>query len=100
MKNRLFVGGALTVAIAIALFISPLASQNPDGLDRVSQDLQFDSKASSQTIAQKLPFYAIFNEYSLRGLPEGISTSLAGLFGTLTTFGLAWGIGKLTVKDS
>ncbi|MFN6561865.1 MAG: PDGLE domain-containing protein [Nostoc sp. ChiSLP01] len=99
-RNRAFVIAGLGIALLIAIFLSPLASKNPDGLDRVSQDLKFDSKAHEDTPARKLPFYGIFNEYALRGVPEAIATPLAGLVGTLATFGLAWGIGKLVVRGS
>jgi cobalt/nickel transport protein len=90
----------LGVALLIAIFLSPFASSDPDGLDRVSQDLKFEDKAAEEAPAQKLPFYAVFEEYALRGVPEGLATPLAGLIGTLTTFGLAWGIGKLVVRNS
>lgn len=90
----------LGVALLIAIFLSPFASQNPDGLDRVSQDLKFDEKAATDPPAHKLPFYAIFDEYALRGVPEQIATPLAGLIGTLATFGLAWGLGKLVVRNT
>ncbi|MBH8575242.1 PDGLE domain-containing protein [Nostocaceae cyanobacterium CENA369] len=99
-RNRAFVIAGLGTALLIAIFLSPLASKNPDGLDRVSQDLKFDSKAHEDTPARKLPFYGIFDEYALRGVPEAIATPLAGLVGTLVTFGLAWGIGKLVVRGS
>ncbi|MEH2261312.1 PDGLE domain-containing protein [Nostoc sp.] len=99
-RNRAFVIAGLGIALLIAIFLSPLASKNPDGLDRVSKDLKFDSKELGEKPAQKLPFYGIFNEYALRGVPEAIATPLAGLIGTLTTFGLAWGIGKLVIRGS
>lgn len=99
-RNRAFVITGLGVALLIAIFLSPFASSDPDGLDRVSQDLKFEDKAAEEAPAQKLPFYAVFEEYALRGVPEGLATPLAGLIGTLTTFGLAWGIGKLVVRNS
>ncbi len=99
-RNRTFVLIGLGVALVIAVFLSPLASSNPDGLDRVAQDHQFDSKAAPEPPAHKLPFYQIFEEYALRGVPEGVATPLAGLIGTLVTFGLAWGLGKLVVRGS
>jgi len=99
-RNRAFVFTGLGVALLIAIFLSPFASKDPDGLDRVSQDLKFDNKASEQSPAKQLPFHAIFDEYALRGVPEAIATPLAGLAGTLATFGLAWGIGKLAVRGS
>jgi cobalt/nickel transport protein len=99
-RNRIFVLSGLGVAILIAVFLSPFASSDPDGLDRVSQDLKFENKAHEDNPAKKLPFYSIFDEYALRGVPEGMATPMAGLIGTLATFGIAWGIGKLAVRRS
>lgn len=99
-RNRAFVIAGLGTALLIGVFLSPFASSDPDGLDRVAQDLKFDHKASEDAPAQKLPFYAVFEEYALRGVPEAVATPLAGLVGTLATFGLAWGVGKLVVRGS
>ena len=99
-RNFAFIIIGLGVALLIAIFVSPFASPNPDGLDRVSQDLKFGNKAAEDAPAHKLPFAQVFDQYSLKGVPEGIATPMAGLVGTLVTFGLAWGIGKLLVKKS
>ncbi|WP_036486196.1 PDGLE domain-containing protein [Myxosarcina sp. GI1] len=99
-RNLAFVVSGLGIALLIAIFVSPFASSDPDGLDRVSQDLEFGHKAIEDAPAQKLPFARVFNEYALKGVPETIATPMAGLVGTLATFGLAWGIGKLVVKNS
>ncbi|MBW4501086.1 MAG: PDGLE domain-containing protein [Scytonema hyalinum WJT4-NPBG1] len=99
-RNRAFVIAGLGVALLIAVFLSPFASKDPDGLDRVSQDLKFEDKAAEDAPAKKLPFYAVFEEYALRGVPEAVATPIAGLVGTLAVFGLAWGIGKLVVRGS
>jgi cobalt/nickel transport protein len=99
-RNQIFVLTGLGTALLIAIFLSPWASSNPDGLDRVSQDHGFDQQATEDTVARRLPFYALFDEYAVRGVPDGIATPLAGLVGTLATFGLAWGAGKVLVKGS
>jgi cobalt/nickel transport protein len=99
-RNQAFVITGLGIALLIAIFLSPFASSDPDGLDRVSQDQGFDTKAAENPPANRLPFSSIFEEYALRGVPEGLATPLAGLIGTLVTFGLAWGAGKLLVKGS
>lgn len=99
-RNRAFIWTGLGVALLIAILLSPFASQDPDGLDRVSEDHGFDTKASESTPARNLPFYAVFDEYALRGVPEALATPLAGLAGTLVAFGLAWGAGKLLVKGA
>src|SRR4028118_1812331 len=99
-RNRAFIIAGLGTALLIAIFLSPFASQDPDGIDRVSQDLKFDNKAVEDAPARKLPFAQVFDEYALKGVPDAVATPLAGLVGTLATFGLAWGIGKLVVRGS
>ncbi|GAB4146843.1 MAG: PDGLE domain-containing protein [Cyanobacteria bacterium J069] len=97
-RNRVIWLTGLGAALAIAVLVSPFASSDPDGLDRVAQDHGFDAKAVEKPAAHQLPFHSIFDEYALRGVPETIATPLAGLLGTLVTFGLAWGVGKLMVR--
>ena len=57
----------LTLSLGIAVFLSPFASKDPDGLDRVSQDLKFEEKAVEESPSKQLPFSQIFDEYSLHG---------------------------------
>jgi cobalt/nickel transport protein len=99
-RNLAFVLIGLAIALTIAVFLSPLASSDPDGLDRVSQDEQFEARAIENAPAKQLPFYSLFEEYAARGVPSAIATPVAGLVGTLVTFGLAWGIGKLVIRNS
>ncbi len=99
-RNRAVMLTGLGVALLIAIFLSPFASKDPDGLDRVSQDLKFEHKAAEESPAKKLPFAHIFDEYAFKGVPESVATPLAGLIGTLATFGLALAIGKLAVRGS
>lgn len=102
-KNRILVFTGLALALGIAAFLSPFASKDPDGLDRVSKDLKFEEKVVPESPAKQLPFSQIFDEYSFKAIPkenEKLSTALAGVTGTLVVFGLAWGIGKLTVRNS
>lgn len=98
-KNRILIFSGLALALSIAAFISPFASKDPDGLDRVSQDLKFEEKAIAESPAKQLPFSQIFEEYTIKAIPnQKVSTALAGITGTLVVFGLAWGIGKLAVR--
>jgi cobalt/nickel transport protein len=99
-RNRAFVIAGLGVALLIAVFLSPFASSDPDGLDRVAQDHKFDHKASEDAPARQLPFAQVFDEYAFKGVPEAVATPLAGLIGTLATFGLALAVGKLAVRGS
>ncbi len=88
----------LGASLLIAGLLSPFASPNPDGLDRVSLDHGFAKVAQSHPPSHHLPFYQWFDSYALRGAPSPLATPLAGIVGTLVTFGLAWGVGKLVVK--
>lgn len=97
-NNRWFILTGLGFALVVAALLSPLASQHPDGLDRVSQDLKFDNRAS-ESHASRLPFGSVFNEYAVKGVPSAIATPLAGIVGTLATFGLIWGMGKVLFPD-
>lgn len=107
-RNRAFIIAGLGTALLVAIFLSPLASQNPDGLDRTAKDHGFDKKELEESPAKQLPFHAVFDSYALRfipgydkdGLPKIIATSAAGVVGTLATFGLAWGIGKLAIRGT
>lgn len=99
-RNQAFVVTGLGIALLVAIFLSPFASSDPDGLNRVSEDLGFADQEHPEAPATKLPFADVFDGYALKGVPDGIATPLAGLVGTLVTFGLAWGAGKLFVRGS
>ncbi|HET9907909.1 MAG TPA: energy-coupling factor ABC transporter permease [Anaerolineales bacterium] len=67
----------------IVVLLSPFASANPDGLERVAQDLGFIS------IAQDAPFQ-ILPDYTVPFLGEtSLSTIVAGLIGALVVLGIA-----------
>jgi cobalt/nickel transport system permease protein len=73
---------ALLVAIAVAAVVSQFASDQPDGLERVSIDQGFDATASEGTDTP-------LADYSVEGVEdEGLSTALAGIIGVLATLGL------------
>jgi cobalt/nickel transport protein len=96
-QNRLFLLTGLLSALLIAVCLSPFASSDPDGLNRVAEDLKFNKKEAP---AAPLPFAHVFDGYALKGVPDHLATPLAGFLGTLATFGIAWGIGKLTIPKS
>jgi cobalt/nickel transport protein len=99
-RNLAIILTGLGISLLIAIFLSPFASSDPDGLDRVAQDQKFEDRAIEEAPAKQLPFHNVFDEYAARGVPEAIATPIAGLVGTLVTFGLAWGIGKVAIRNS
>jgi cobalt/nickel transport system permease protein len=71
-----WVFGGIMVAILVVM-ISPLASANPDGLERVAEDIGFLS------LGQDAP-YCIIPDYTVPFLGEtATSTIVAGLIGVL-----------------
>lgn len=71
-----------------AIFISPLASSNPDGLERVANDLGFLDAGQSSP-------YNLFQDYTIPFLGEtSTSTFIAGVVGLVVVFGLLMLIGR------
>jgi len=76
----------------IAVLLSPLASANPDGLERVAEDMGF------LHLGQSAP-YQILPDYTIPFLGEtALSTVVAGLVGVLVVLGLMIVIGQTLRK--
>jgi cobalt/nickel transport system permease protein len=81
------VGGMLAALIVVLL--SPLASADPDGLERVAEDLGFLDRGLDAP-------YQIFPDYTIPFLGETpASTIVAGLIGALAVAALAFGVARL-----
>jgi cobalt/nickel transport protein len=79
--SKIIIGGLL-VSFFLAVFLSPLASSSPDGLEKVAEELNFLPRGEGKEII-KSPF----PHYTIPGLKnEILGTALAGLIGTLLTF--------------
>jgi hypothetical protein len=90
-SSRVFTGCGLLVAIVLALFVSPSASSAPDGLEKVAADQGF-AGAAKESPADEGPLAG----YSVQGVKDEQSgTGIAGLIGTLLTFGLAVAVLRL-----
>jgi cobalt/nickel transport system permease protein len=82
----------LTIALAVTLF-APLASEHPDGLERVAEDLGFID------LALDAP-YQIIPDYALPGIAEGspVATILAGIVGVLIVALVGLGIAFVVTR--
>ena len=82
-----WVVGGLAVALVV-VFFSPWASANPDGLERVAENLGFIGQGAV------VP-YQILPDYTIPFLGEsGLSTIVAGLVGVLMVAVFAIGLGR------
>jgi cobalt/nickel transport system permease protein len=83
-----WVVAGLIVALVVVLF-SPLASANPDGLERVAENLGFISLGADAP-------YTILPDYTIPFLGEtSLSTIVAGVIGALVVAAVAVGVGRL-----
>lgn len=81
----MFVGLALAVAIGLGVAVSPFASPQPDGLERVAEDHGFAHAGTSHA--------APASDYAFPGVADAkAATAVAGLAGTLLVFALGAGI--------
>jgi cobalt/nickel transport protein len=97
MKRRLdgFIWIGLGISLMLALFLSPLASTSPDGLEKVAETKGFAEKGGSWKFWKHAPL----SDYTIPWIKdEKVSTALSGLIGTLAIFFIALGIGKLVKK--
>jgi cobalt/nickel transport protein len=79
---------ALAICLAV-VFLSPLASSSPDGLEKVAEDHGFVEQS------REAPFQVIA-DYLFPGIEnEALATILAGIIGTLVIFGTVYGLARL-----
>jgi cobalt/nickel transport system permease protein len=90
-RGWVYVG--ILIALAVTL-LSPLASVNPDGLNRVAEDMGFLGTR------QSAPFHIIPN-YTIPFLSQTpLSTILAGALGALIVLGVAFLLGRSLRKKA
>ena len=83
----------LLIALGIAMFVSPLASAWPDGLEKVAETLGFAERtADTPLVPSPMPDYAIPGIVSATW-----ATALAGGVGTVIVFLLALGLARVLV---
>ncbi len=83
-----WVAAGLALSLAVVL-LSPWASANPDGLERVAEDVGFIQHGLDAP-------YQVLPDYTVPGLGDSaLSTIIAGAIGALVVAGLAVGVGRL-----
>jgi cobalt/nickel transport system permease protein len=87
-RLALFVAAGLAVALALAFFLGPEASSQPDGLNRVAIDQGFADEEAGHRLEDS-PLAG----YQVKGVDDDrLSTGLAGAIGVTVTFALAGGL--------
>jgi len=81
----------LAIAAAVVIVLAPLASPDPDGLERVAEDKGFLEQAQDA-------LFSIIPDYTIPGLEGSLSTILAGLIGIALVFGLMVLLGRVVAR--
>ncbi len=81
----------LAIAALVVIVLAPLASSDPDGLERVAKDNGFLGTAHD-AVSSILP------DYTVPGIGGNLSTILAGLIGVLVVFGLMMLLGRVLAR--
>jgi hypothetical protein len=85
---RLFVLAGFLITVAMAMFVSPWASQSSDGMSRVARDQGFASQERDHAFED-----SPLADYDVEGVEgDRLSTGVAGAIGVLLTFGLMTGV--------
>lgn len=96
--NVIFIITGLAIALFLAIFISPFASSDPDGLEKVAEDKGFMEQAEGEGVtsweSSPVPDYAVPGIKN-----EKIATGLAGLIGTVIIFFIGVFFAKVLNKD-
>lgn len=91
MRNLWWIAG-LAIAGLVVILLAPLASPDPDGLERVAEDRGFIQAAESAV-------YEVMPDYTIPGVDDAaITTIVAGLIGVVIVFALMWGLGTLLAR--
>jgi cobalt/nickel transport system permease protein len=90
-RNWLLVTAAICVVVVITA--SLWASADPDGLERVAEDLGFIDQGEA-------PGFQLLPDYTIPGLDGPTSTIVAGLVGMAIVVGLMLVVGKLLSRRS
>ena len=96
VSNKVLLSVGTAVALALAFFVSPLASSSPDGLEKVAADKKIDANVGNHALAS-----GPLADYSTSGVDnERLSTGVAGVVGTVLTLGIGYGVFALVKRSA
>ena len=94
MRGRYWWVVGLLVAAAVVIVLSPLASPDPDGLERVAIDSGFIEHRGEA-------LYELLPDYLVPVLGDGTPSLIAaGLIGVVLLFGAMWLLGRILARRS
>ena len=92
MIRRYWWLAGLVIAAAVVIVLAPLASSDPDGLERVAIDSGFAEQGTEAA-------FEILPDYSVPLLGDGpLSLIVAGLIGVTLIFAAMWLLGRVLAR--
>jgi cobalt/nickel transport protein len=96
MKQKSFLISGFIASLFLAGVVSFYASSNPDGLEKVAEDIGFIETAEDHTYAE-----GALADYGVKGVHNArLSTGLAGVIGVVATGVISTGIFMLVRRKS
>jgi cobalt/nickel transport protein len=96
MKQKSFLISGFIASLFLAGVVSFYASSNPDGLEKVAEDIGFIETAEDHTYAE-----GALADYGVKGIENPrLSTGLAGVIGVFATGVVSTGIFMLVRRKS
>ena len=96
MKQKSFLIAGFIASLFLAGVVSFYASSNPDGLEKVAEDIGFIETAEDHTYAE-----GALADYGVKGVENPrLSTGLAGVIGVVATGVVSTGIFMLVRRKS
>jgi cobalt/nickel transport protein len=96
MKQKSFLISGFIASLFLAGVVSFYASSNPDGLEKVAEDIGFIETAEDHTYAE-----GALADYGVKGVENPrLSTGLAGVIGVVATGVVSTGIFMLVRRKS
>jgi hypothetical protein len=82
----------LGIAALVVIILAPMASSDPDGLERVAEDKGFIEHAQDA-------LFSILPDYTIPFIDDPAVTTIgAGLVGLAIVFATMWGLGRLLAR--
>jgi cobalt/nickel transport protein len=96
MKQKSFLISGFIASLFLAGVVSFYASSNPDGLEKVAEDIGFIETAEDHTYAE-----GALADYGVKGVENPrLSTGLAGVIGVVATGVISTGLFMLVRRKS
>ena len=82
----------IAIAALVVIVLAPLASSDPDGLERVAEDVGFIEKATN--------FWGgLLSDYAIPGIEDpAVSTILSGLLGVAIVVAIVFVLGRVVAR--